>query len=359
MRAFLTDTDKLKGTLKTLEVTSDELRELIYEADDLVMDCRIRAEYPKSKGSFSCCHLSSRELFFRYQTGKKLINISKQFEQMQPTLKVYLEAAARFNSEGSRGEMRRSSQVFKQSEIVGLTEDAKRIKGWILPRNKELHYIGIVGMGGLGKTTIAQKIFNDKEVKARFQERIWVPVSENANVYEILKSILKQLRADDQATSDLPHKICQVLSDKTYLIVLDDVWNIKNGWWETISIGLPSTEEHSGCIIITSRIVDVVKDMGVMETRVHQPKLLDEEEGWSLLCKVAFKSKKQGSTNSNLEKIGKEIVTKCGGLPLAIKAIGGSLSSKNSSIPEWDRICKTFRAKIATKIIILLWLLCS
>ncbi|CAK9161383.1 unnamed protein product [Ilex paraguariensis] len=376
MRAFLTDTEKIKRKYEILKPILVDLRKLVYEADDLmmdciirtkywkskgtfscyhlsprelfflyeaddlVMDCTIRTKYWKSKGTFSCYHLSPRELFFRYQTGKKLTYINKRIVQMKGTLRSYLPAVDR-SSEGSSSKRRFNLPVFNQSDVVGLTEDVRTIKGWILPHKEELHRIGTVGMGGLGKTTIAQTIFKDKQVIASFEERIWVTVSQNVDEDEIVRSILDDLKVNDRS-GNLLHKMSEVLTRKAYLIVMDDVWKIA-AWWENISSGLPKTKEHSSCIIITSRNEYVLKRMGVVEERVHRPKLLSEEEGWSLFCKVAFLSSK---ANSELEETGKNIVKKCGGLPLAIKTIGGLLSSKSQILNEWNRIYENFHAKL-------------
>ncbi|KAI8007651.1 Disease resistance RPP13-like protein 4 [Camellia lanceoleosa] len=99
------------------------------------------------------------------------------------------------------------------------------------------------------------------------------------------------------------HKIHQLLSHKLYLIVMDDVWSTTNGWWDRISSGLPKTLGHSSCIIITTRNEEVTKNMGVVDARIHRPKLLDEEESWSLFCKVAFMATKGIYHEINAEQL--------------------------------------------------------
>ncbi|XP_015168506.1 disease resistance RPP13-like protein 4 [Solanum tuberosum] len=165
-------------------------------------------------------------------------------------------------------------------------------------------------MGSLGKTTIAQKVYHDRQVNVRFQKKVWVSVSQTYDELLIMKGILKQLNADDSGIDkgDLLNRILEALSHKSFLIVLDSVWSIDDGWWDRISRGLPKFVEHNCCIIITSR----------------------------------------RKCNTQLEEVGREIVHKCHGLPLAIKTTGGMLSSKPHSLGEWTRICENFREKLVS-----------
>ncbi|KAF8410924.1 hypothetical protein HHK36_003461 [Tetracentron sinense] len=350
MQAFLNDTEGLKKKNETVKKTLTDLRELIYEADDILLDCLIRAYYRKDD-SFLHRH-SPRELRFRYKKGKKLSEINIRITKMEESLRTYLAPIIRQASqeEHSNRGFRWTSQAFDQSAIVGLKDDTRKIKGWIKPRNEVLHRVGILGMGGLGKTTIAQKIFNDKDVVERFTKRIWVSVSQTINETAIMKSMLKQLGNDGNGCDDgmLLNMIQQELSNKTYLIVMDDVWSIDDGWWARIFAGLPKTEGYSSSIIITTRKDDVLRSMGVEEERTHKPKVLKEDESWSLFCKAAFSGSKTISKYPELKGVGKEIVKKCQGLPLAIKTIGGLLSSKPYSLSQWEGIRDTFHDQLTT-----------
>ncbi|KAM3301674.1 hypothetical protein P3S67_016176 [Capsicum chacoense] len=348
IRSSVTEANRMKRNDESLKPTLYKLDELIYEADNVIKDCQIREDYLRMKGNPSCLFPSPREIFFRYNTGKKLTELNKEIVRVHQNLRFVVGPITE-QSRSDHISSRWTSHVFDQTLIVESSEDTRKIKEWILSHSESLHLVGVVGMGGLGKTTIAQKIYNDRLVNVRFQKKVWVSVSPPYDDLSIMKGILKQLNADDSGTDkrDLLNRIRVALSHKSYLIVMDDVWTIDDGWWYRISRGLPKFIEHNSCIINTSRREDVVKEMGATESRIHRPRLLDDEESWSLFCKVAFLSTK-GKCNTQLEEVGREIVRKCHGLPLAIKTTGGMLSSKPQSLGEWTRICENFQEKLVS-----------
>lgn len=351
MKSFLADANKLKRKEETVKTTLSMIRELTYDAEDILTDCLLRAEYHEDV--FRCNNFLSRKMIFQHRTGKRLKDINRRIEEMQKILKTYFKTIGQQSSYDDGGSIIRrwTSPAFDESSIVGLAEDTEKIIGWILPRKTKLHKVGIVGMGGLGKTTITQKIYNNDLILERFEERIWVSISQTVNEEEIMKTMLKQLGEDAYGLDmgQMLPKIKQALEGKDYVIVMDDVWSA-HGWWERLLAGLPKREGQSSAIIITTRKESVSIEMGVEKARTHQPRILNEEESWALFCRIAFSSEKEAKQHNDLlEKLGKDIVKKCCGLPLAIKTVGGLLKSKTLSTDVWRRISNNFHDELATR----------
>ncbi|KAJ4702716.1 Disease resistance protein [Melia azedarach] len=331
IRTVLSSTDNLKNRGKDAQKYLPRIRKLIYEAEDILTDCLIRDEYQEEE---SCWSSSTHGVLFRYKTGKQLSKINSRMEMMQTSVDKLLSSNPPINQENYL------SQDYDPSEIVGFVEDVKTIKEWILSGEEELNRIGIVGMGGIGKTALAQKIFRDEVADARFEKKIWLSVSQNFSRDQIMRVMLKKLGEDSDRIDEnnLLHKIHETLGNRSYLIVVDDVWRMHLDWWNKL---WPTSKRSF--IIITSRDEDVAKKMGVDILRIHRPNRLNANESWSLFSTFAFSRCGGNCPGDQFKNVGREILDKCGGLPLAIKTIGALIAQDVRSLSYWKRIKKDFR----------------
>ncbi|CAL5366365.1 unnamed protein product [Camellia sinensis] len=352
MQSFLQDAERLKRKNESLRAIMVTLRDLIYEAGDILADCQVQSEDENDTVS-ACCTMCFHpsKLPVHYQAGKRLREINENITGIKQDMSTYLGVSL-LNQTGPTDEDRHlkpswSTPLYDHSKVVGLEGDTEKIKDWLFKANDDILAIGVVGMGGVGKTTIAQKIFNDRRIEDRFERRIWVSVSQTFTEEQIMRTILRSLGdasvGDDK--SELLRKINQYLLGKRYLIVMDDVWSKDNKWWLQIYQGLPKGNGSS--VIVTTRIEEVARKMGVSEARTHWPKFLSEENSWLLFRMIAFAATQGECIHSELETVGKEIVEKCKGLPLAIKAVGGMMLSKEPYYHEWRRIANHFRDELA------------
>ncbi|PON63347.1 NB-ARC domain, LRR domain containing protein, partial [Parasponia andersonii] len=216
----------------------------------------------------------------------------------------------------------------------------------------ELRAVAVVGMGGLGKTTLMSRVYEDFEVKKHFQHHAWVTVSQSFKIDDILRQIIQQLF--DQIRQPLPqgansadnYTLKRIMIDflrgKRYLLVLDDVWSVDA--WDAVRMAFPNDNTGSRLMIAT-RISEVAsfytKDLGGM---IFPLRPLTLEESWSLFCAKTFP---RDRCPTHLEKICRNILKRCEGLPLAIVAIGGMLATKDiTKIDEWEIVNRCLGAEL-------------
>ncbi|XP_062076821.1 putative disease resistance protein RGA3 [Humulus lupulus] len=189
--------------------------------------------------------------------------------------------------------------------------------------------IPIVGMGGIGKTTLAQTLFNDEEVMKKFELKVWVYVSDKFDAMAMTKTILQQVAPDD-ARNDMDLNSLQVnlakkLMGKKFLIVLDDAWANDYVQWKEVMKPFNNGVKGSK-IIVTTRNKTVADSIGTVDP--HYLKQLSKDECWELFAKHASRGNlDMFIENPKLESIGREVAKKCNGLPLAAKVLGGLLRS--------------------------------
>ncbi|KAM0005426.1 putative virus X resistance protein-like, coiled-coil [Helianthus debilis subsp. tardiflorus] len=251
---------------------------------------------------------------------------------------------------GVEGEMpnrETSSLILDSSKILGRDEEVEMVTRTICNKdigkydNGEIRVYGIWGMGGLGKTALAQLVYNHERVDQYFDLKCWAYVSENFQVKEIIKGIITSI---DKSECTLTHldvlqeSLQSKLREKKFLIVLDDVWAEENEKekWERLS-GTLSCGAEGSIVVMTTRSERTCRMMAKVGELRHQLGCLSEANSWLLFKKHAFAQGRVGDDVRKLEPIGREIVVKCKGLPLAVKTLGSLMWSKSSS-NDWQRV---------------------
>ncbi|KAJ6745322.1 DISEASE RESISTANCE PROTEIN RP [Salix koriyanagi] len=266
----------------------------------------------------------SNQFVYGWQTGHKVKELRERLDDIvSESEKFHFEV--RYEEKASLPMIREPTNSSEPEIFFGREDEKKKVMSFLLNSNDEIEsvsVISIVGMGGLGKTAFSQSIFNDEQVNLNFGLKLWVSVSGGFVVEKILKDVSDQLES-------LKSKLKEKIVNRKYLLVLDDVWDSEDGQdgekWDKLKQSLPR-KDRGNKMIITTRSHAIA----TLTSRVPlELKGLADEDSWSLFSNKAFVSE-----SNNIDKnIKQEIVERCCGVPLVIKAIARLMSSKNRA--QW------------------------
>ncbi|KAL5545546.1 hypothetical protein UlMin_005233 [Ulmus minor] len=325
----------------------DKLKDVADEADNLlddiatdVLEIKVMKAEPRTSTS------NVRNIFSNFFHSKDRDRVTKM-EEILGKLEYIAKQKDDLGLKEGRGEKPYSSRLpstslIPESQVYGRDVDKGAIIKMLLSDDigsSKIGVIPIVGMGGIGKTTLAQAVFNDDEVKEPFELKAWVCVSEEFDVCKVTKTILEAIDSrpcDLKDLNSLQVQLADKLREKKFLIVLDDVWRENYDDWEFMSRPFQNGAQGSK-IIVTTRSHKVANIMHSVST--YSLKILSDKDCLLLFTRHAL-GREDFAAHFDLEKIGEEIVKKCKGLPLATKALGGVLRSTRDVL-QWERILKS------------------
>ncbi|KAL4600407.1 hypothetical protein ACB092_11G197500 [Castanea dentata] len=333
------DSDVVKGWL-------EKLKDILHDADDVLDDFSTEASQRnmmtgnKMTKEVRIFFSSSNQLAFSHNMGHRIKATRERLDVIANDMAKFSFIKGSTEPQVKSRDNRETYSFIPQDEVVGREDDKQKIIKFLLDTNFEdtnvednVSIIPIVGIGGLGKTTLAQLSYNDENVKAHFEPKLWICVSDNFDVKQIVKQILESLKEErhEESLDNLQNHLREKLNGKKYFLVLDDVWNEDRDKWLLLKNLLVGGAKGSR-ILITTRFENVAKITATNSW--YSLKGLPREKAWSLFVKMAFE-RGQEPKNNKISEIGKKIVEKCDGLPLAIRTIGSLLYGKTYE-NEWQ-----------------------
>ncbi|KAL9681757.1 hypothetical protein QQ045_013545 [Rhodiola kirilowii] len=297
MQSFLQDAEKKLDNSSLIREWVSDVRDLAYDCEDVIDTflLKLRGREPQSGciGTMSHCFVVYTAKFpSTYNLGCQIKKLMTKVNDISSRRVRYgLDATDVSTTSDSREkklmQIRRSASYANNEHMVGLSETISLLKGKLTNGGSGRFVISILGMGGLGKTTLARNLYNSLR-QGYFESYSWVCVSQEYNTRDILLHLIKSMA---NPTDKVLERMTTEASMEAYL----RIW-------------------------LTGR------------------RFLVEDESWELFCKKAFPDDNEMICPPDLELLGKEMVTKCSGLPLAIITLGGLLSTKSQVLGEWEMV---------------------
>ncbi|XP_039171537.1 putative disease resistance protein RGA4 [Eucalyptus grandis] len=325
-----------------IQVWLGKMKDALYDALDVLEEFNIEAMRRELRGhnemmkEVRTFFSNSNQLAFKLKMSYKVravrerieaINAGKRFHLNERPMDLQVEREQR-----KRGE---THSFIREEDIRGRDGDKKTIMEFLLnsKMNENVSILPIVGIGGLGKTTLAQFVFNDEVVSKQFNLKMWVCVSNDFDMKKIVKNIIACVEKKEPiegAMERLQRELRGAIDGKRYLLVLDDLWTIEPETWLSFKTLLVGGAKGSK-ILITTRLPLVAKITGA--TSPHFLEGLSESTSFDLLKQMACCNEEE-LQDPDMLAIGKDIVRKCCGVPLIVRTVGSLLFFKKTK-PEW------------------------
>ncbi|XP_021316927.1 putative disease resistance protein RGA3 [Sorghum bicolor] len=323
-----------------------QLKNIAYDVDDIVDEFQLKAEKHEAtaSGGIVSKYLCNKpkSIIFQCKAASKIKAIKKEFAGIVKQRKDFsiitnsLPAGHPVHHVNMTvGEMPLLPNIDAAS-VLGRDKD----KGELISKLVEvkgqqtINIVSIVGLGGSGKTTLAKLVFNDGSIiNKHFEIKLWVHVSQEFDVAKLVGKLFEAIageKCEQYPLQQMSKKISDELTGKRYLLVLDDVWTKNQFLWDQFMVHLKSGTPGSA-ILLTMRSSDVAGTVG--STYQFSLPFLSLADSWQLFQQSLGMHVKH--LESEFVEVGKEIVNKCGGVPLAIKVIAGVLRGKEL-IGEWQ-----------------------
>ncbi|XP_048320589.2 putative disease resistance protein RGA3 [Ziziphus jujuba] len=347
--AVLQDAEERQMGDRAIKNWLQKLKDVADELDDILYECSMEASQLEHKGqrlgstqkvtaSFLSC-LNPKNTLSRYRIAKKMKHVSDKLDKLsKERMNFHLREVVEDRRYVQVSNKQETDSFVDKKHVYGREIDKDKIVEFLVDNSRnsnDLLIYPIVGMGGMGKTTLAKIVFNDERVSEHFETKLWVCVSEDFDVKRLIKAIIESATEKVCEALDmdpLKRRLHNILERKKFFLVLDDVWNEHQDHWESLKNVLACGINGSS-ILVTTRLQNVARIMGTIP--MHELFGLPEDDCWSVFKHRAFGN--DSEERPSLVKIGKEIVRKCKGNPLATKTLG-SLLRFESEEKEWVSI---------------------
>ncbi|XP_022750732.1 putative disease resistance protein RGA3 [Durio zibethinus] len=316
IQAVIEDAEERQLKDKNVKIWLSKLRDVAYDADNLLDEITtqvLRRQLVKGKGKMvmenpvknkfrrigasiyeetrkqvRVTSFTLKSILSSFEMSRRLTEIVERLDEIAREMSTFHFKEAVAYKRSDTMEKRETGSYLEELEVFGRTEDVKKIVDLLLSSDADSWVIPIVGIGGIGKTTLAQLIYNDQSLDGHFDKKIWVSLYDNFNTKKLLSEILEcvtEQRCESSVMSVLQSQFRDSLYGKRYLLVMDDVWNDVQEEWDKVRNLLRCGAEGSK-IIVTTRSEEVASAMS--STPPHHLEALTKDDCWTLFKLHAF-----------------------------------------------------------------------
>ncbi|KAL1198852.1 putative disease resistance RPP8-like protein 4 [Cardamine amara subsp. amara] len=351
LQSLLKDADAKKHEKQRVRTFLEDVKDIVDDAEDIIESFLLKESRGKEKGIKKHARRLACFLMDRRKFSVDIKGITKRISEviggMQSLgIQQIIDGGRSLSLQERQREIRQTFSYSSENNLVGVEQSVEELVGQLV-ENDNIQVISISGMGGIGKTTLARQVFHHDIVRRRFDGFAWVCISQQFTRKHVWQTILQELRPHDGETlqmneNTLQSKLFQLLETGRYLVILDDVWKEED--WDRIKAAFP--QKRGSKMLFTSRNEEV----GLYADPTcfsFKPRSLTPEQSWKLCQRIVFPMTDETELmlGEEMEAMGKKMVTYCGGLPLAVKVLGGLLAKKHT-VPEWKKVYDNIGAKI-------------
>ncbi|KQK19987.1 putative disease resistance RPP13-like protein 3 [Brachypodium distachyon] len=368
IRSLKSELTSMHGALKKYTMIEDPdvqvktwislLRELAYDTEDCF------DKFIHHLGGGGGNHGGCKEFFCKIARSLKTLGhrhgLADQIDELKARIKEVKELKSSYklddiaSSNSNHGTVDPRLGARFNDNLVGIDGPTNDLAKWMMEENSSStklrrKVLSIVGFGGLGKTTLANEVCI--KIEGHFDCRAFVSISQNPDMKKIVKDLIHKVPCPKDFTKGIDtwdeitsiEKLRNLLQDKRYLIIVDDVWSISA--WNAIKCVFPENNRSSR-IIATTRIFDVAKSCSLgTDDHIYELKPLNGFHSERLFHKTIFGS--EDGCPDMLREISNEILKKCGGLPLAINSISGLLARIPTNKQEWEKVKRSIGSDLS------------
>ncbi|CAL5010164.1 unnamed protein product [Urochloa decumbens] len=360
LRAFVVDAERRSITNMSVQRWVTKLKDAMYEATDILDLCQLEADKrgepkdgrleEKVPGCFQPFLFCLRDPVFARGIGKRIKELSWRLDDICKDVSGF-----HFIKLASKDKMRitdellsyfRTLSEFDESAIAGeqIERDTEELVQELTTTdgcNDTIKVLSVIGTCGVGKTTLAQKIFSNTTIQEHFKIKIWLSITQHFDKHELLRTAISHGGGYDHGAREdmtlLTRTLDNCLSTGKFLLVMDDVWT-EEAWSHALSVPVrrASQKQPGSRILVTTRREDLAMRMGA-PFHQHRVRPLGKDDAWFLLKKQLPPYQQV----DHLKDVGMEILKQCDGLPRAIKVVGGLLSTRYPSERDWGAVLRS------------------